>query len=92
MTTIQVRIDEKSKKAAKIILNKLGIDMSAAIKVYLRQIAIRKQIPFSLISENGLTPIQETSILKISNEATLGKNVTTVMTTKEAVDYLNALS
>jgi len=92
MTTIQIRIDEKSKKEAKIVLNKLGIDLSAAIKIYLKQIAIRKQIPFPLITENGLTPAEEMSILKGSKEASLSKNVTSIMSTKEAIDYLNSIS
>ena len=38
MATIQLRIDNATKKSAKQILDKIGIDMSSAIKIYLKQI------------------------------------------------------
>lgn len=75
MTTIQVRIDEKTKRSAKRVLDKLGIDMSTAIKAYLKQISIRKGMPFRLVTQNGLTPAEERAILKASKEAKQGKNV-----------------
>ncbi len=91
MSHIQLRIDEKTKKAAKKVLDKLGIDMTSAIKVYLKQIVINQGIPFKLVTENGFTPEQEEEILMASVEAKSGKNVTKAMSTKEAVDYLNSL-
>lgn len=54
--TIQTRIDPNIKQQAKRILDTLGITMSEAIGAYLRQIVLRKGIPFEL---------------KIPNEATL---------------------
>ena len=91
MTTIQLRIDEETKNSAKKILDKLGIDMSSAIKVYLKQIVIKKGIPCDLLTENNLTPEQEKEILEASKEAKQGKNVTKAMSPKEAIDYLNSL-
>lgn len=91
MSYIQLRIDEKTKKSAKKVLDKIGIDMSSAIKVYLKQIVITEGIPFPLLTENGLTPYQEKEILKASEEAKAGKNVTKAMSTKESIDYLNSL-
>jgi DNA-damage-inducible protein J len=75
MATIQIRIDEKTKRSAKRVLDALGIDMSTAIKTYLKQIAIRKGMPFRLVTQNGLTPAEERAILKASKEAAQGKNV-----------------
>ena len=49
MATIQIRIDEKTKKSAKKVLDEIGIDMSSAIKVYLKQIVIHQNIPFKFI-------------------------------------------
>lgn len=91
MGNIQIRIDEATKKAAKTVLDTMGIDMSSAIKVYLKQIVIHQGIPFKLATENGLTPEEEKAIMKASTEAAVGKNVTKSMTTKEAVDYLKKL-
>ncbi|MEK7529262.1 MAG: type II toxin-antitoxin system RelB/DinJ family antitoxin [Patescibacteria group bacterium] len=91
MTTVQIRIDEKTKKSAKKVLDKIGVDMSSAVKVYLRQIVITKGIPFRLVTENGFTPAEEEEILKISMDASKGKNVTRAMEAKEAIEYLKSL-
>ncbi|MBI2453350.1 type II toxin-antitoxin system RelB/DinJ family antitoxin [Candidatus Peregrinibacteria bacterium] len=91
MSTIQVRIDEKTKKDSKKILDNLGIDMSTAIKVYLKQIVITRGIPFQLLTENGLTVQEEKKILRASFEASSGKNISKIMDTREAIDYLNSL-
>lgn len=91
MDNIQIRIDEATKKAAKTVLDTLGIDMSSAIKVYLKQIVIHQGIPFKLVTENGLTPDEEQAILKASREAASGKNITKSMTPKEALNYLKKL-
>jgi|WetSurMetagenome_2_1015567.scaffolds.fasta_scaffold902203_2 addiction module RelB/DinJ family antitoxin len=50
MTTIQIRIDEKTKDEAGKIFNNLGIDMTTAIKLFLRQISIKKAFPFPIDS------------------------------------------
>jgi addiction module RelB/DinJ family antitoxin len=52
MTTVQFRIDEETKNAVKQILDKLGLDMSSALKMYLNQIIITKGIPFRPSIEN----------------------------------------
>ncbi len=64
MTTIQVRTNEKTKKTAMQILDKLGMDLSTAINIYLVQIIERKGIPFDVVTENGLTRKEEAAILK----------------------------
>jgi len=48
MSTIQIRIDEKTKKEAVKIFDKIGIDMSTAIKIYLKKIISEKGIPFDV--------------------------------------------
>ena len=75
MTTIQIRIDEKTKKQTQKILKQIGLDMTTAIKLYFKQIAINKGIPFRIITENGMTLEQELEILKASEEAKKGVNV-----------------
>lgn len=92
MTTIQVRIDNKTKQSAQKVLNELGLDMSSAIKVYLKQIILHQGIPLRLVTPNGLTPAEEKVILTASAEAKHGKGVTKKMSIREAVGYLKALS
>ncbi len=91
MTTIQVRIDEKTKQSAKKVFNRVGLDMSSAIKLYLKQVSIRKGLPFSVLTENGLTPEEEDEILIASEEARQGINVSPAMEADEAIEYLKKL-
>ncbi len=92
MSTIQIRIDEKTKKSAVKVLNMVGLDMSSAVKIYFRQIVLRKGIPFQILTENNLTTQEEKAILKASVEAKKGKNVTKVMSSKEALTYLKNIT
>lgn len=68
MQTIQIRIDEKTKQSANKVLEKLGLDMSSAVKLYLRQISRTKGIPFPVVTENGFTITQERKMIEESNE------------------------
>jgi DNA-damage-inducible protein J len=52
---LQIRIDQKTKREAKAILDQLGLDMSTAVKMFFKQIINTKNIPFELRDENGLT-------------------------------------
>lgn len=54
-TTIQARIDARSKEQAKEILDFLGLSMSEAITLYFRQIILRRGIPFEIEIPNDLT-------------------------------------
>lgn len=44
----QIRIDENLKKQSTELFGKLGLDMSSAITIYLKQCVLRGGIPFSL--------------------------------------------
>ena len=92
MTTIQVRVDEKTKKQAKKVLENIGMDMSSAIKVYLKQVVITQGIPFPLLTENGLTIQQEQEILKASDEAKRGVNVSGPLEGEEAIEHLRKIT
>jgi len=64
MTTIQVRTEEGTKKTVMQILERLGLDLSTAINIYLVQIIERNGIPFEVVTENGLTKNEEKKILQ----------------------------
>ena len=46
MTNVTIRIDEKLKRETKKTLEKQGLDMSTAIKMFFNQIVIEKGLPF----------------------------------------------
>ena len=52
MSTIQIRIDEKTKKQASKIFDDIGIDMSTGIKMYLKKVIAVKGIPFDVQVSN----------------------------------------
>ena len=66
--TIQVRIDRKTKKQALNVLDKLHVNMSEAIKMFLRQVALTNSIPFELKVPNKLTA-------KAMDDVEVGKNL-----------------
>ena len=65
MPTIQVRIDDKTKNASTALFEKLGITMSEAINLFLRQSIMRGGIPFSLT----VLETYKADIKTIDNEA-----------------------
>ena len=54
-TTIQVRVDKQTKDQAQRIFKVLDISMSEAVKLFLRQVALQKGIPFEIKIPNALT-------------------------------------
>ena len=58
MTTIQVRTDPQLKREAQKMLKIIGLDMSSAINIYLRQITLTGSIPFELRTTSGFTRAQ----------------------------------
>jgi DNA-damage-inducible protein J len=65
-TTIQVRLDKKTKSQAQKVFKVLDISMSEAIKLFLRQVALQKGIPFEIKIPNALTD----RVLRESEEGT----------------------
>ena len=48
MTNINIRADSEIKSKAQEIFNSLGLDMSTAINLFLRQTVRQKDLPFTL--------------------------------------------
>ena len=46
MSNLTIRIDEKLKKETRKTLEKQGLDMSTAVKMFFNQIVIQKGLPF----------------------------------------------
>lgn len=48
MATITIRIDESLKKESSDIFDQLGMDMTTAIRIFLKQSVMNKGLPFEL--------------------------------------------
>lgn len=48
MTTLSIRIEEKTKREANKTLKALGLDMSTAVKMFLNQVVLEQGIPFKI--------------------------------------------
>ena len=64
MTTIQVRIDEKTKAKARKVFGKMGLDISSGVKLYLARVVQDETIPFTVRTENGYMPEQEREMIR----------------------------
>jgi len=67
VTNINIRTDSELKAKAQTILNDLGLDMSTAINIYLRQVVDKQAIPFEISKskKNAKIPLSESrGILK----------------------------
>ena len=47
MNVVNVRIEEKTKKAARKALADIGLDLSTGVKLFLHQVVIEKGLPFT---------------------------------------------
>jgi DNA-damage-inducible protein J len=51
MSTVTVRVDERTKAGAASVLEDIGLDVSTAVRMFLRQIIIRGQMPIELVQD-----------------------------------------
>ena len=70
MTTLNIRVDENLKKQANELFEKLGLNMTTAINIFLKQVIRTNGIPFELVLD---TPNEET--IKAIKEADEGKDM-----------------
>ena len=49
-TNLTIRVDDNVKKQSQLILSNLGMDLSSAINIFLRQVILKEGIPFIIDS------------------------------------------
>lgn len=92
MATIQVRVPDKDKKAVEKILDSLGLDLTTAVRVYLKRIVVDQGIPFSVkknLTVNGFTPEFEAEVLEAEQEE---EGSVSFDDAKDAVRYLRRIT
>ncbi len=68
-STIQFRVDAKTKRESKKIFAEFGLDMSSALKLFLHTTIRTKSVPVELRTENGYTPAYEKMLLAETEKA-----------------------
>ena len=51
-STLQIRIDSDLREKADELFTNVGLDLSTAVRLFLRQSVIRRRLPFEIVSEN----------------------------------------
>jgi len=86
MAIIQLRIDDELKLQAVSVYEKLGIDLSSAIRMFLKRSVMVKGIPFSMIlDEATYDPEAATDAMKRMNESARKKG-----TSEMSLEEINA--
>ena len=65
-STLQVRLDTRLKKDADQFFSAAGLDITTAVRMFLRQVVIRQNIPFDIIAEDPFHSTANQSVLKKS--------------------------
>lgn len=81
--TIHARVDAQTKSEAQDILKTLGMNLSEAISLYLRQIIFSKGIPFDVKIPNELT-------IETIEKSERGEELHEVSSVKELMKELNS--
>ncbi len=83
--SIQVRLDAALKKKVEGVLERMGIDVPTAVRMYFVKIAATGAIPFMLQDdfEDNYTPEQLAEIDRMAAEAKSGKDVAGPFSTVE---------
>ena len=83
MTTLQVRIEEKTKAAAGKVLAGMGLDLSSGVKLFLNQVVTEKGLPF--------TPTKNPAVLKAKWDAEVAEALKNGKVYKSAREALKGL-
>ena len=51
-STLQIRVDSNLRRQAEDFFNGAGLDMSSAVRLFLKQVVIRRRVPFDIIAED----------------------------------------
>ena len=68
-TTLQVRLDKKTKDTAQKTLKSMGLDMSSGVKLFLTQVVHTGSIPFRIHTADALPEDAKQKMVRESNAA-----------------------
>lgn len=89
MTYLQVRLEPAIKSEVEIVLNQLGLTMTQAVKLFFRQVIMRKSIPFPVVisrnKQNYVSAAEELMIEESLQQISQGKVTEVDMSDKTQV-------
>lgn len=62
--TLQVRLDDQLKKDADMFFSAAGLDITTAVRLFLRQVVIRQAIPFEIVASDPFYAPANQKVLK----------------------------
>jgi len=75
MTTVTVRVDKQTKDNAALVLADIGLDVSTAVRMFLRQLVIRGQMPIELVQDDFYSEANMARLRKSIDDLDAGRNV-----------------
>jgi addiction module RelB/DinJ family antitoxin len=86
-TNINIRIDKETKVQAEHLFNRLGLNMTTAVNIFIKQALLNRGLPFDVKDKDYLNPTEylEKVILDTKNDDKNG-NTITIPATNDAID------
>jgi DNA-damage-inducible protein J len=75
MTQISVRVDDNLKNQAEIILENIGLNMTTAINMFIRQVIRHGGIPFESVTDPFYSESNMAHLRQVIKDAEEGKNM-----------------
>jgi DNA-damage-inducible protein J len=74
-THIHVRIDEETKKQAQQILNDMGLDLSTAVNMFIKQVVCNRSFPFLPTTDPFFSENNIAHLISVKADADTGRNM-----------------
>jgi len=74
-THIHVRIDDDIKKQAQQILRDMGLDVSTAVNMFIKQVVINRGFPYLPSADPFFNESNISHLLKVKTDADAGRNM-----------------
>ena len=68
-TNVTIRVDKDVKKQAEVLFNDLGLNLSSAVNMFLRQAIAEQGIPFKPAKKQEMKDASRSELMKAAEEA-----------------------
>jgi DNA-damage-inducible protein J len=85
-STVTVRLDEQTKTDATQILADIGLDVSTAVRMFLRQVVIRGQMPIELVQDPFYSASNQAALRESLRQLNEGRVVSTTLDDLKALE------
>lgn len=75
MAHIQIRISDEEKKMVQEAFQKMGMNMSSGIKLFLRRVAVEKKMPFEIVETAFPKKLKKTNVLPKTEKVEIKKDL-----------------